>query len=59
MVNTDYRVDLIVVESTQKELTAMQTKINQWITTGKLVKYQTKVLNDKAVLFEICRKKGE
>lgn len=54
--NSDYRVDIEFVEFS--ELTKFQTKINTWITTGKLIKYQSS-LNDKGVLFEVVRKKGD
>jgi hypothetical protein len=56
--NSIYRVDLELVAADAKQLTAMQTKINQWITTGQLVKFKTSVVGDK-ILFEICRKKAE
>jgi hypothetical protein len=39
-----------------EELPAMQKKINQWITTGLLRKYQMYPLGDK-VIFNICLKK--
>lgn len=54
--NPDYRVDIEFVEFS--ELTKFQSKLNTWITTGKLVKYQSS-LNDKGVLFEVVRKKGD
>lgn len=59
MVDPKYRVDLVLVPADSVELTAMQQKLNQWITTKQLVKYQTSVVGDK-VLFEIIRiKQGE
>lgn len=36
----------------------MQQKLNQWITTGQLVKFQTTVIGDQ-ILFEICRIKQQ
>jgi hypothetical protein len=56
MTNPNYRVDLLLVPSTQKDLTSIQTKINNWITTGTLVKYQKTVCPD-GFLFEIVRTK--
>ena len=38
------------------ELPAMQKKINQWITTGILRKYQISIIGDQ-ILFNICLKK--
>lgn len=37
-------------------LMKVQTKINQWITTGILVKYEIHTTSDM-VIFNICRKK--
>lgn len=53
--NPSYRVDLEFVEFS--DLSKFQAKLNQWVTKGELVKYKTS-LNDKGVLFEVCRKKG-
>jgi hypothetical protein len=58
MVNSTYRVDLVLVQANSKELVAMQQKLNQWITTGQLVKFQTSVVGDQ-ILFEICRVKQQ
>lgn len=58
MVNSNYRVDLVLVQANSKELVAMQQKLNQWITTGQLVKFQTTVIGDQ-ILFEICRIKQQ
>lgn len=59
MVNSKYRVDLVLVPADSKELLAMQQKLNQWITTEQLVKYQTSVVGS-SILFEIIRiKQGE
>lgn len=59
MVDSKYRVDLVLVTANSVELTAIQQKLNQWITTGQLVKYQTSVVGDR-ILFEIIRiKQGE
>lgn len=59
MVDSKYRVDLVLVPANSKELVAIQQKLNQWITTGQLVKYQTSVVSDQ-ILFEIIRiKQGE
>lgn len=53
--NPNYRIDLEFVEFS--ELTKFQAKLNQWLTKGELVKFETS-LNDKGVLFKVCRKKG-
>lgn len=53
--NSSYRVDIEFVEFS--ELTKFQSKLNTWITSGTLIKYQS-CINDKGVLFEVVRKKG-
>lgn len=58
MVDSKYRVDLVLVPANSKELTLMQQKLNQWITTGQLVKFQTSIIGDQ-ILFEICRIKQQ
>lgn len=58
MVDSKYRVDLVLVPANSKELVAIQQKLNQWITTGQLVKYQTSVVSDQ-ILFEIIRIKQQ
>jgi hypothetical protein len=58
MVDSKYRVDLVLVPANSKELMLMQQKLNQWITTGQLVKYQTSVVSDQ-ILFEIVRIKQQ
>ena len=58
MTNSSYRVDFVLVEATQKSLTALQSKINQWITKKELKKYKSSVVGNQ-VLFEIVRLKGE
>jgi hypothetical protein len=58
MVDSKYRVDLVLVPTNSKELMLMQQKLNQWITTGQLVKYQTSVVSDQ-ILFEIIRIKQQ
>jgi hypothetical protein len=54
----NYRVDIVLVDATQAELTKMQAQLNQWMTKGELIKYEIKVVDNK-VLFNICRTKGE
>lgn len=54
-VNPDYRVDIEIVSVAN--LTKMQQKLNQWITTGILVKYKTTVVDSDTILFEIVRLK--
>lgn len=58
MVDSKYRVDLVLVPANSKELVAIQQKLNQWITTGQLVKYQTSVVSDQ-ILFEMIRIKQQ
>lgn len=53
-----YRVDIVLVDATQAELTKVQAQLNQWMTKGELIKYEIKVVDNK-VLFNICRTKGE
>ena len=51
------RVDLFSVAlADDKALTAMQTKLNQWLTAGTLVKYQIHTTSTHA-LFNVCRRK--
>ena len=53
------RIDLEKVDSKDsKELMKMQTKLNQWITTGTLVKFDKDILPDSIILFTICRLKS-
>lgn len=56
MVATNYRVDLFLVKADVADMTKMQTRINQWITAGTLVKYQSSVVGNQ-ILFEVCRVK--
>jgi hypothetical protein len=51
MVNSKYRVDLVLIPADSKELLAMQQKLNQWITTEQLVKYQSSVVGN-SILFK-------
>ncbi len=53
-----YRVDIVVVDATQPELTKVQAQLNQWMTKGELIKYEIHTVGDK-VIFNICRTKGE
>ena len=58
MCNTNYRVLIETVVSTDnKSLTDIQKKINQWITTGLLVKYEIHTAGNN-VVFNICLKKS-
>tara|TARA_Y100000389_G_C17424790_1_gene498913 strand:+ start:475 stop:648 length:174 start_codon:yes stop_codon:yes gene_type:complete len=53
----NYRVDIITVAGdNQAELTKVQTKINQWITTGLLKKYEMHTTATH-IIFNIARKK--
>ena len=55
LVEATYRVDFFIVK--KQELTAMQTKLNQWSTTKTLVKYKMSVMGDE-FLCEVVRIKG-
>lgn len=57
-VNTDFRIDLELVNPEAKALVQMQQKLNQWITIGQLVKFEKDILPTGQILFTICRKKG-
>ena len=52
------RIDLEKIDSNNsQDLIKMQTKLNQWITAGTLVKFDKDVLPDGKILFTICRLK--
>lgn len=52
-----HRVDIFtILASDQQALTQMQQKINQWLTTKLLVKYDIHTTSTH-VIFNICRKK--
>lgn len=51
------RIDLEKVHPNGQDLMKMQTKLNQWITAGTLVKFDKDVLPDGKILFTICRLK--
>lgn len=53
---TDCKVLLEVVS--QKDVINIQKKLNQWITTGLLLKFDITPLADGNILFRICMKKG-
>lgn len=58
-VNKNVRIDFIKVDSdNQAELVKTQQKINQWITTGVLVKYEIHT-QEGYILFNVCRMKSE
>ena len=58
-VASNIRIDLQKVDSSNSaELMKMQTKLNQWITTGSLVKFDKDILPDGSILFTICRIKA-
>jgi hypothetical protein len=51
------RVDIFsVLADDQKALTSVQTKLNQWMTAGILVKYEMHTTATH-VVFNVCRKK--
>ena len=56
LVGATYRVDFFIVK--KQELTAMQTKLNQWSTTKTLVKYKMSVVGDE-FLCEVVRIKQQ
>jgi len=51
------RVLLKIVSLEDASLKAIQQKINTWMTTELLVKFDTQVISDKALLFRITLKK--
>ena len=52
-----YKVELTAIEATDAvALTQMQAKINTWITTGILKKYEIYTTNTH-VVFNICKNK--
>lgn len=51
-VNKAYRIDLELVNAT--DLVKIQTKLNQWITNGTLLKFDVTPVGDK-MLFRIVR----
>lgn len=54
-----YRVDLFSIEATDaKELTKMQTRINQWLTAGTMKKFKTYTTNTH-IVFVVCRLKEQ
>ena len=56
-----YRTDLFsFLASDSKELTKIQTRINQWLTAGTLKKYEIHTTATH-VIFNVCRlkEKGE
>jgi len=57
MKNANHRVDLFFVKNdNSQELTQMQTRLNQWITAGSLLKFDITACGD-TFLFRVCRKK--
>ena len=58
-VANNIRIDLEKVDANDsKELMKMQTKLNQWITAGTLVKIDKDILPNGIILFTICRLKS-
>jgi len=56
-VRRNIRVDLYaVLVSNDQEVTAMQTKLNQWLTAGTILKYTIHTTSTHA-LFNVCRRK--
>jgi hypothetical protein len=52
-----YRVVLEIAD--KASLPDIQKKINQWITTGLLIKFETQPMGDGAILFRILLRKTE
>ena len=56
---TMHRVDIFsFLASDAKELTKMQTRLNQWMTSKSLVKYEIHTAGEY-IIFNVCRKKEE
>ena len=54
---TMHRVDIFSISaSDSKGLMQMQTKLNQWMTSKSLVKYEIHTTGEY-VIFNVCRKK--
>jgi hypothetical protein len=52
-----HRVDIFSISaSDSKGLMQMQTKLNQWITSKSLVKYDVHTTSEY-IIFNVCRKK--
>lgn len=57
MSKSNHRVDLFFVKNdNSQELTQMQTRLNQWITAGSLLKFDITACGD-TLLFRVLRKK--
>jgi hypothetical protein len=53
------RVDLFSVHAADSnEIMKMQTKLNQWLTTGILIKYEIHTAGEY-IVFNVCRKKEQ
>ena len=54
-----HRVDIFsILAADAAELTKMQTRLNQWLTNGSLVKYEIHTTSIR-IIFNVCRKKEE
>jgi hypothetical protein len=59
MCNTTYKVEIMSVEcSDTKGIKDVQQKINVWITTGILVKYEM-LTTSTHIVFNICKTKDK
>lgn len=56
VVNSNYRIDLELVDA--EDLVKMQTKLNQWITAGVLLKFDVQPIGNK-MLFRVARLKDK
>lgn len=53
------RVDLFTIHAADHEETMkMQTKLNQWLTAGTLIKYEIHTAGEY-IVFNVCRKKEQ
>jgi hypothetical protein len=54
-----HRVDIFsILAADTAELTKMQTRLNQWLTNGSLVKYEIHTTSIR-IIFNVCRKKEQ
>lgn len=53
------RVDLFTIHAADhEEIMKMQTKLNQWLTAGTLIKYEIHTAGEY-IVFNVCRKKEQ
>jgi hypothetical protein len=59
LTSKDIRIDIEIINSDKESVTAMQSKLNQWITKGEHIKHEIIDLPDGRLLFHIARRKSE